>query len=232
MELVAEQQERFRGAYQLARDHLKVVAQRRKSYYNVGVKSAELLSTVCVVLLSEKVLQKVQVMAIRLYGAIHGGLPFDGRDILNQKGPHDKTTVVHVDKLKLCVEVPTCNKVTVNAVVVSASSMEQLPIRNKCDRCDKIFTRPVGLRQHRESVHLKVTWPCQLCQEEQSSESNPTRHYKRRHPDIREIPEPRRGVREERKTRSDVASDEEEDRVAVSVRQVTAVSSAGARDNG
>ena len=41
-ELVAEQQERFRSAYQLARDHLKVVAQRRKSHYDVGVKAANL----------------------------------------------------------------------------------------------------------------------------------------------------------------------------------------------
>ena len=225
IELEAEHQERFRSAYQLARDHLKVVAQRSKSYYNVGVKSAEFANSRVWYFYPRRYSKRS-----RKWQFVYTG-PYTVVDRLTdvtyliKKGPQDKGTVVHVDKLKLCVEVPTCSKITVDTVVVSARPMEQ--VRNQCDRCGKIFTRPAGLRQHREAVHLQVTWPCQLCDEEQSSKSNLTSHYKRRHPNIRNLPEPRRGVREGQRMEVEVAISEKKDRETVSVRRlVTASTSA------
>ena len=80
-------------------------------------------------------------------------------------------------------EILTCNNLTVKEVVVLTGGMEQQRLPNQCNQCQKAFTRPAGLRQHREAVHLDVTWPCQLCGDGQSSKSNLTRHYKRRHPE-------------------------------------------------
>ena len=38
---VLQQQIQFRNAYQLARNHLKVAAERRKAYYDIGVRSTK-----------------------------------------------------------------------------------------------------------------------------------------------------------------------------------------------
>ena len=112
-------------------------------------------------------------------------------------------------------EILTCNNLTVKEVVVLIGGTEQQRFPNQCDLCHKVFTRPAGLRQHKESVHLNVTWPCQICGEGQSSRSNLTRHYKRIHPGVRNVPEPRREPREERRTpasatMSEAAAEEKE----------------------
>ena len=40
-EYVAQQQERFRSAYQVVRDHLRTAAQKRKAYYDATVCSKQ-----------------------------------------------------------------------------------------------------------------------------------------------------------------------------------------------
>ena len=131
-------------------------------------------------------------------------------------------------------EILTCNNLTVKEVVVLTGGMEQQRLPNQCNQCQKAFTRPAGLRQHREAVHLDVAWPCQLCGDGQSSKSNLTRHYKRRHPNARNIPEPRRGSRETGKVSASktgsaaAVSPEEAGQVPVHVRRVATGSSTGA----
>ena len=145
---------------------------------------------------------------------------------LIRKRPQDKGTVVHVDKLKLCVEIPDNREVIVNDVVVSESPMEQNRGRKQCDICHKLFTRPAGLRQHKESVHLNVTWPCKICGEGKSSRSNLTRHYKRIHPGVRNVPEPRREPREARRipatTVSEAAAEEGSEQELAHTRRIPA----------
>ena len=82
VELVAEQQERFRSAYQLAREYLKVVAQRRKSHYDVGVKAAEICrEQPRMVLLPEEIFKEIEKMAVCLHRTLHSDGPTDGRDL-------------------------------------------------------------------------------------------------------------------------------------------------------
>ena len=112
--------------------------------------------------------------------------------------------------------------------------MEQEQIRNRWDQCQKSFTRPAGLRQHREAVHFNVMWPCQICKDDQSSKSNLTRHYKRRHPNVRNIPEPRRESHETGKVSASrtgpvaAVSREEAGQEQVDIRRVATGSSTGA----
>ena len=99
---MAEQQERFRSAHQLARDHLRVVAQRRKSYYDIGVKSAEFVINSRVWYFYPRRYSKKS----RKWQFVYTG-PYTVVDRLTdltyliKKRPNDKGTIVHVDKLKL-----------------------------------------------------------------------------------------------------------------------------------
>ena len=74
---------------------------------------------------------------------------------LIKKGPHDKGVIAHVDKLKQCGDIPSCHNVSVNSFVLTGG-MEQQRLPNQCNQCQNAFTRPAGLRQHRESVHLNI----------------------------------------------------------------------------
>ena len=101
---VAEQQERFRSAYQVARNHLRASAQKRKSYYDAGVRAKELN-------IGDRVwyfYPRKYVKRSRKWSFVYVG-PYTVTKKLSdltyaiQKSPRDKVLIVHIDKLKKCI---------------------------------------------------------------------------------------------------------------------------------
>ena len=194
---VQQQQVRFREAYQLARNHLKVTAERRKAYYDISVRSTKF-----------KVGDRVWYFYPRRYVGrsrkwqfayvgpyVVAQMPTD-LTYLIKKTPRERGIVVHVDKLKVCAD-NTCNVVGDSRVFLlqEMEKDDRDVMSNQCLSCMKSFTRPAGLRQHVESVHQNLVWFCPLCSVWQCSRSNVTRHFRRQHKEVAHPPEPVKGPR-------------------------------------
>ena len=89
------------------------------------------------VLLPEEILKEIEKMAVCIHGPYTVVDRLTDVTYLIKRRPQDKGTVVHVDKLKLCVEIPDDHGVIVNAVLVSESPMEQSQGKKQCDICRK-----------------------------------------------------------------------------------------------
>ena len=89
-----------------------------------------------------------------------------------RKTPRDKPIVVHIDKLKKCVnhEIHS-NTANVNNEIVSVGSqvtlssyMDRHEPPSACDYCERVFTRKSDLSRHRQDVHERVKTACAFCE--------------------------------------------------------------------
>ena len=100
---VAKQQERFRQAYQITRDRLKVTAQKRKSYYDLGVRVKQFpVGSSVWYYYPRQYLKRSKKWSFVYVGPYKVVKRLSDLTYVIQKSPRDKELVVHVDKLKLC----------------------------------------------------------------------------------------------------------------------------------
>ena len=194
---VLQQQVRFREAYQLARNHLKVAAGRRKAYYDIGVHSTKFkVGDRVWYFYPRRYVKRSRKWQFAYVGPYVVAQKLTDLTYLIKKTPRERGIVVHVDKLKKCAD-STCNVMSDCRVfllqVMEKDDRDVLP--NQCLSCMKTFTRPAGLRQHVESVHQNLVWFCPLCSMWQCSRSNITRHFRRQHKEVVHPPEPVKGPR-------------------------------------
>ena len=172
-EFVAEQQEQFRSAYQVARDHLRAAAQKQKAYYDATVRAKQFSVGDWVwYFYPRKYIKRSRKWGFTYVGPYeivqqHSWLTFAIR-----KTPRDKPIVVHIDKLKKCVnhEIHS-NTVNVNNEIVSVGSpvtlssyMDRHEPPSACDYCERVFTRKSDLSRHRQDVHERVKTACAFCE--------------------------------------------------------------------
>ena len=101
---VVEQQERFRSAYQVARNHLRASAQKRKSYYDAGVRAKELnIGDSVWYFYPRKYVKRSRKWSFVYVGPYTVTKKLSDLTYAIQKSPRDKTLVVHIDKLKKCI---------------------------------------------------------------------------------------------------------------------------------
>ena len=104
VEFVAKQQERFRQAYQITRDRLKVTAQKRKSYYDLGVRAKQFpVGSSVWYFYPRQYLKRSKKWSFVYVGPYKVVKQLSDLTYVIQKSPRDKDLVVHVDKLKLCL---------------------------------------------------------------------------------------------------------------------------------
>ena len=101
-DFVAIQQSRIAGAYELVRDRLRVVAERRKEVYDQSIRPKRFEpGDTGLVFLSKTVREKVTEVAILLYRPLHDcGTSFVGQLPDSKVTQKNAAFVVHVDKLK------------------------------------------------------------------------------------------------------------------------------------
>ena len=100
---MAKQQERFGQAYQITRDRLKVTAQKRKSYYGLGVRAKQFpVGSSVRYYYSRQYLKRSTKWSFVYVGPYKVVKRLSDLTYIIQKSPRDKELVVHVDKLKLC----------------------------------------------------------------------------------------------------------------------------------
>ena len=207
-EFVATQQSRIAGAYELVRDRLRVVAERRKEVYDQSIrpKRFEPGDTVWYFCPRRYVKrsQKWQFFYTGPYTIVERLSSVNYRI---QKSPRERAFVVHVDKLKKHYAKPAdvgeprvAASMVANRVgdrfcsFVAGAEMETKKVaqpatkkeREKkkiCDVCGKGFVRTRGLRIHFEVVHdpNPRTHPCQLCERVYSRRDNLVRHLRINH---------------------------------------------------
>ena len=127
VEFVAKQQERFRQAYQITRDRLKVTAQKRKSYYDLGVRAKQFPVGSSVwyyypATVSEEV-EKSGVLF--MWGHTKSSNGCRTSRMSSRKSPRDKELVVHVDKLKLCHSMENDSGEPRSIIIVVSIDLEQ-----------------------------------------------------------------------------------------------------------
>ena len=106
IEYVAKQQERFRSAYDIARNHLKSAAMKRKAYYDNAVRAKKFGEGDKVwYFYPRKYVKRSRKWSFVYVGPYTVVKKLTDLTFLIRKSPKDKPIVVHVDKLKLCVNV-------------------------------------------------------------------------------------------------------------------------------
>ena len=169
---VAEQQERFRSAYQVVRNHLRASAQKRKSYYDAGVRAKDLdVGDRVWYFYPRKYVKKSRKWSFVYVGPYTVTKKLTELTYAIQKSPRDKILVVHVDKLKKCVVHDANNNTSVSRLnvvyfcsqVADGEQMEFDERRYVCVLCDRRFARKHDLYRHDAAVHRRVKAVCQVC---------------------------------------------------------------------
>ena len=187
---VAQQQERFRSAYQIVRDHLKTMAQKRKAYYDASVRSKQFAVGDRVwYFYPRKYLKRSRKWSFAYVGPYTVMEKLTDLTYVIQKSDRDKPLVVHIDKLKKCVnnEISTVNnrKIANAALHCSQVSMDedrvQVERKFACPSCGRRFERQPDLVRHDMAIHQRVKVACHLCDCILGSRGALRRHCKRFH---------------------------------------------------
>ena len=171
-EFVAEQQERFRSAYQVVRNHLRTPAQKRKAYYDTTVRSKQFN-------IGDRVwyfYPRKYIKRSRKWGFTYVG-PYEIVQKLSEltyairKTNGEKPNIVHIDKLKKCVSNDMSPNVVhtvdnVASVCSQAIQLFNMDPRDRpfaCEFCEQYFVRNSDSNRHNRDVHEKVKIACTHC---------------------------------------------------------------------
>ena len=198
VEFVAAQQERFRAAYETVPNHLKATAMKRKAYYDASVRarSFEIGSRVWYFYPRQFVRRskKWSFVYVELYTALR---KISDLNYEIQKSKRDKLIVVHVDKLKLCVDKPETESVVNCACCLQEAAMKPETSEGRpfaCESCIKRFKRQFDLMRHRRDEHQinpsadeERVYACNSCTSSFKRQYDLERHDRSRHLKIRAI---------------------------------------------
>ena len=163
VEFVAEQQKRFRFAYETVRNHLKLNAKKRKAYYDASVRarSFEVGSRVWY-FYPRQYVRRSKKWSFAYVGPYTVLRKISDLSYEIQKSRKDKPIIVHIDKLKLCVEPESdrspdfshknCVCLLQEAAMESSGSEERL---FACTECPRKFKRKFDLSRHEQDKHLR-----------------------------------------------------------------------------
>ena len=212
VDFVANQQTRFRTAYQIVRDHLKVAAMRRKSYYDTSVRARHFtVGSRVWYFYPRKYIKRSKKWSFVYVGPYKILRKVSDVTYEIQKSPRDKPLIVHVDKLKLCAGMETVNVPahTNNCSVFSVFQMNRSAKPDKrrterrnltrserkrltpgyqdrpwvCIECDDRFTKHCDLVRHEQARHMEVRYVCHLCMSKFTTRSSLKRHQESFHKD-------------------------------------------------
>ena len=190
-DFVSDNQDRFRAAYQMVRDQLKVVASKRKSYYDMTVR-ARLLQEGDLVwyFYPRQYVNRSRKWGFSYVGPYRITKKLSDSTYVIKKVPNGREFVTHIDKLKKCKDPSvmlqprshcshiTCEYRNTPHLEVTMRKSKKVPT---CKKCASVFTRRADLKRHDESIHQMVRWECPECQVLIASRANLKRHIHRRH---------------------------------------------------
>ena len=197
VDYVARQQERFRSAYEILRNHLKSAAQKRKAYYDARVPAKTFKEGGKVwYFYPRKYVKRSRKWSFVYFGPYTIIKRLSEHTFLIQKSKMDKPLVVHVDKLKICSFFDNLSDNKMDKVVCycflqapAVVSMEpaddpQRPTEiedqsNKkfqCPKCGRRFRRKFDLTRHDVDIHLQIREHCPLCEAVLGSVNSLRRH--------------------------------------------------------